>query len=279
MNENAVTLTVEEMETYLNHLEAQGRTQSTIQTYRRSLKKLGEWLDGDEISGQEKLARWCDDMLEHGYSPNTVATSLSIANNYLDFRGRRDLQITGAGRPVVESSEPPRLTRREYLDMLQAARSMGRQRVFLLINLFAQTGLGVQELPAVTVEAARLGCVRVRRGENEHEIELPCSLAGELLGYCAVSGITSGSVFVTRSGEPMSRTSVSDSIRLLCERAGLNSEKGNPRCLRRLYQDTQEQLRRRYESAVKRDYDALIEREQKLAAWRSETFKRAGSLF
>ena len=63
---------------------------------------------------------------------------------------------------------------------------------------------------------------------------------------------------------------MSDSIRVLCRQAGLDDTKSNPRCLRRLYLATQAEIRRNMEELVWQEYAALIEEEDKAAAWTDE---------
>ena len=60
--------------------------------------------------------------------------------------------------PFQCSELQPELTRTEYLRLLQTARALGRERVYLLVKLFGTTGLTVQELEKVTVEASFIIC-------------------------------------------------------------------------------------------------------------------------
>ena len=56
----------------------------------------------------------------------------------------------------------------------------------------------------------------------------------------------------------------------LCRQAGLDDTKSNPRCLRRLYLATQAEIRRNMEELVWQEYAALIEEEDRAAAWTDE---------
>ena len=154
--------------------------------------------------------------------------------------------------------------------MLRAARAAGKLRVYVLIKLFAQTGINVHDLTNVTVEAVTAGAVSSGSGPGARTVRLPDKLRQELLEYCRESGIQTGYVFQTQAGGALSRTAVSDSIRVLCRQAGLDDTKSNPRCLRRLYLATQAEIRRNMEELVWQEYAALIEEEDKAAAWTDE---------
>ena len=93
------------------------------------------------------------------------------------------------------------------------------------------------------------------------------SLCGELLAYAEREGRGRGPVFVDRTGKPMSRTNVTNGVKQLCQAAGVPEEKGSPRCLRRLYQRTREELEARAARWVDQAMDRILLREQKAVAW------------
>ena len=89
----------------------------------------------------------------------------------------------------------------------------------------------------------------------------------ELLDYARRGGYRSGPVFLTREGTPMSRTYVTISIRQLCRAARVPEEKGNPRCLKRLYQSTRAGIEANISLLVEQAHDRLLESEQSHIGW------------
>ena len=59
-------------------------------------------------------------------------------------------------------------------------------------------------------------------------------------------------------------------MRQLCEAAGLPEEKGNPRCLKRLYQVTREEISNNVARLIEQEQARLFEREQKVVGWMDE---------
>ena len=202
---------------------------------------------------------------EGGLLPGTVNTHISAANGLLAFLGRRDLQLIGQ----LDTGEEiqPELTRAEYLRLLTTARTQGRERTYLLVKTFALTGLRVGELDQMTAEAVAEGRVSVAEGGRRREVPIPACLQRELESYLHRTGITPGPVFLTRSGRPMRRTQVSGEIRTLCRDARVDAEKSNPRCLRRLYQATQEQIRADVLSLAEQAHEQLLDAEQRTVGW------------
>ena len=67
----------------------------------------------------------------------------------------------------------------------------------------------------------------------------------------------------------LGRTAVTDSMKQLCRDARVEEEKVNPRCLRQLWQATQEEVRAQLDVLVERTCDRLLETEQLSIGWDS----------
>lgn len=189
-------VTMEQIEAFLRSLERRGRAAGTIQAYRRSLTRFYQALPPDKRVGRDTLSRWRDDLLAQGYTARTVNAALSAANSLLDFLGQRECQLVR--RLAVADQAQPELDRREYLRLLSAARTQGNERAYLLVKVFAVTGLLVHGLPELTVEAVRANALAPEPGGPRRPI--PATLREELLAYIRRRELTGGPVFVTRSG-------------------------------------------------------------------------------
>ena len=60
-------------------------------------------------------------------------------------------------------------------------------------------------------------------------------LCSELLEYCEKNGISTGSVFVTKYGNPMDRSNIWKDIRKLCDTANVEKSKVFPHNFRHLF--------------------------------------------
>lgn len=262
--ETGVLITEKEIEEFLEFLREKGRVEGTLIWYRRGLGHLCEALPDRRIR-RGTLARWREELLRADYAPRTVNLFISVANTYLEFMGYREYQLSEQLRPGDDLQ--PELSRGEYLRLLQTAKVLGRERVYLLVKVFASTGLPLQELPKLTVEAAHQGKVEVVSGGIRQMIRLPDCVRQELCSYAKRKGIHSGPIFITRDGKAMSRTNVSTGIRQLCIAAQIPEEKGNPRCLKRLYQTTRTGIENNIALLVEQAHDRLLENEQLAAGW------------
>ena len=255
-----LTVTWEEVCRYLDSLVARGRRRETIQVYRPKLEAFYHFLPEDKRVAADTLELWRAALLREGYSPGTANTHVSAANGLLAYLGRRDLQLIG--QLDTEEEIQPELSRTEYLRLLATARNLGRERTYLMVKVFALTGIRVSELNRVMVRAAEEGRVLTACDGRAQYVLIPACLQKELAVYLRRVGITAGPVFVTRSGRPMRRTQVSGEIRTLCRDARVDGDKSNPRCLRRLYQVTQERIRDSVQILAEQAHERMLEEEQ-----------------
>ena len=232
VSEDVILLDDTLTETFLTDLQSRGRTEETLKCYRNSLGKLCGFLPGRRLS-HDAMRRWPEALREQGYCPSTINSAVSAANSLLAFCGRRGWQVMPAPLPETEQ---PELTREEYLRLLQTARILEKERAYLLVKLLGTTGLPVHLLDAVTVSAAQAG------GLPEYDMQLCGCLKEELLDFAGREGILSGPIFITRRGTPVGRTTVTALIQSLAHDAQVEAGKCTPRCLRKLYLQTQERI-------------------------------------
>ena len=259
-------LTPEQMEGYLDSLVKKGRAQGTIDGYRRGIQRLYQALpERDKFIRQDTLRRWREQLLEEGYSATAINQFVVAANGYLEYVHARELQVTD--KLKVEKELQPELSRDEYLKLLSTARALNRERVYLLVKVFGNSDLPVNELEHLTVAAVRAGMLSVDYNYSREIIRFPESICKELLSYARRQGIETGPIFLTRDGTPMSRSNVTTGIRQLCMAAGVAEEKGSPRCLRKLYQTTRAGIERSIALLVEQAQNRLLEEEQLTVGW------------
>ena len=258
-------ITPELIHAFLEEMQEKGLQAGTIKTYRAKLESLYHDLPQPKQIKPDTLIKWKERLLAEGYAPRTVNLSISAANNFLSWLGRRDLQMTNM--MDLPDDTTPELTRKEYLRLLQTARILEDERVYLLTKVFATTGLNVQELSKMTVESVREGRLITAPNGSKRLIRLPPCLQAELSHYIRCNQIADGPVFRTRGGAPLCRSVVTKYIRDLCHDARVDENKGNPRCLRKLYLETQAGIEANISLLIEQAHDNLLETEQLAIGW------------
>ena len=262
---SGVPVSQEDIQGFLAAYENLDRAEGTVQFYQRKLRRFYQDLPEDKIIRPDTMKNWQEKLLQDGYAPGSVNAFLSAANSYLDYIGHREYQL--AGQLKEEKPPQPELSRAEYLHLLRTAKALDKEKVYLLIKVFASTGLFAQELPEVTVEAVREGKIICNQNKYMQIVTVPACLQKELMDYARKNGILTGPIFQTRDGRPMHRTYVSAAIRNLCEEAKVPREKGNPKCLRKLYLSTKAGVESNVSLLVEQAMERMLEQEQFSVGW------------
>ena len=178
---SGVPVSQEDIQNFLAAYENLDRAEGTLQFYQRKLRRFYQDLPEDKIIRPDTMKNWQEKLLQDGYAPGSVNAFLSAANSYLDYIGHREYQL--AGQLKDEKPPQPELSRAEYLHLLRTAKALDKEKVYLLIKVFASTGLFAQELPEVTVEAVREGKIICNQNKYKQIVTVPACLQKELLDY------------------------------------------------------------------------------------------------
>ena len=252
------------IEEFLQQETARRRSSETVQLYRSCLYGLRDWMARHGPVSAQSLDGWRQSLVRRGLQPRTVNLHLAAANGYLRWCGRPDLLLRHVQAPAAEG---PQLTRPEYLRLLRTARRKGWRRLYLLVKLFATTGVPLQCLDQVTAELVRQGRGTLNYRGSPVPFRCPPALRQELLDYMAETGIYRGPVFITRTGQVWNRSNIFRRMQELCLRAGVPEEKANPRCLRNLYKATQQLVEDQLAVLRQQMYDQMLEMEQEAIGW------------
>ena len=187
----------------------------------------------------ELAAAWREYLTAQGYAPVTVNAALSALNGLFRFLGWEECRVKFLKiQRRVFREEGRELTRPEYDRLLAAARSLGRDRLALLMEAICSTGVRVSEVKYLTVEAARAGRAEVRLKGKIRTILLPGKLCRKLLKYAKTQKTVSGEIFLTRNGKSLGRRQIWAEMKRVCREAGVVPSKVFPHNLRHLFATT-----------------------------------------
>lgn len=264
-DKGSVQITEESLSDFFDFLEEERKGSGTVDAYQRALHALYDYLPEEKRICVSSLVEWQKEMISDGYALRTVNTRTSAVNRFLEYIGKRELQIPPVSIPKDDAR--PELTRAEYLRLLHTAKQAGKERIYFIMKTICCAGVRVQELPQITAEAVQQGRVTLKGQCGEREIQIPAVLRRELKDFALRRGIASGPLFLTRGGTPVNRVNISSGIKKLCRDARVPEEKGNPRCLLKLHQNTYENIQNSVADLVQREYLSLLEQEQATAGW------------
>lgn len=230
-------LTNEMIQDYKNYLITEEKSEVTIEKYIRDINALQQWLDGRDITKQELLSYKAK--LVEEYAPASVNSAIASINGFLMFNNLYDLKIKSLKiQKQLFCQSEKELTKNEYKRLLKVAKDKKNERLYLIMQTICSTGIRVSELKYITVDAVANRQTTVKLKGKIRTILLPKELCKLLSKYCKEQNIKSGSVFITRNENPLTRHEIWRSMKSLCEMAGVDKAKVFPHNLRHLFART-----------------------------------------
>lgn len=223
---------------YAEHLALQERAQSTIQKYVRTVQRFAAWAEDASIT-RSLVLRYKEHLLQSGRAPLTINAALAALHGFFAFAGWQDLSVKYLKvqrRMFCDSSR--NLRRKDYERLVRAAKKQGNARLALLMEMICGTGVRVSEVKYLTVEAARAGRADVRLKGKVRTILIPRTLAKKLLEFARAHRIAEGEIFITKTGNGMSRRQIWGEMKRVCETAKVDARKVFPHNLRHLFART-----------------------------------------
>lgn len=219
------------------YLYEEERSGNTIEKYMRDIRFFRDWLQNRNID-KSVVIEYKKELCQR-YVMKSVNSMLSSVNAFFVFMGWYDLKIkTLKIQKQIFAKDEKELTKDEYKRLLNAAKSKGNQKLFLLMQTICATGIRVSELKYITLEVLKDGRADVNMKGKLRVIIIPQELCKMLKRYAAEQKITSGSIFVTKTGRPLDRTNIWKMMKALCESANVDKGKVFPHNLRHLFART-----------------------------------------
>ena len=178
-------------------------------------------------------------MLGNTYAVASANSMIAALNCFLRFCGWHELCVKQFKiQRQAYCCEEKELSRSEYIRLIEAAKKKRNERLNLIIQTICVTGIRVSELQYITVEALnRSEAVVNCKGKNRRIFIVP-ELKKKLLRYVKEQKISSGVIFITRNGNPISRNNIWKEMKSLCEEAHVAPSKVFPHNLRHLFART-----------------------------------------
>ena len=222
-----------DIEMFRKYLKDEEKSDATVEKYIRDINTFyrfsGEETDKNAvIRYKQKIAA--------EYAVRSVNSMIASINAFFSFMGWNELKVKALKlQQQIYCSEEKELTKVEYVRLCKAAERNGNERLSLILQTICGTGIRVSELQFITVEALKRGESTVNCKGKRRTVFIVKELRKKLLCYAKRHGISTGSVFVTRTGKAISRTNIWREMKKLCTEAEVNPSKVFPHNLRHLF--------------------------------------------
>lgn len=223
------------LQEFVTHLQTEEKSVNTIEKYLRDVRGFAKNMGGSAIT-KESVIDYKNRLLSENYAIRSINSMLASLNSLFSFLGWVECKVKSLKvQRQIYCPEEKELTKGEYVRLLNTAKQKRNERLNLLIQTICGTGIRVSELQYITIENVKKGEAIVSLKGKTRSVFIVRELQKRLLRYAMEQGIKSGSIFITRSGKPMSRTNIWREMKNLCDKAGVNPKKVFPHNLRHLF--------------------------------------------
>lgn len=211
------------------------KSAATIEKYMRDIKLFCKFINSSSIT-KEIVINYKKQLIDEGYGARSINSMLASINSLFSFLGWYECRVKSLKiQNEIFRPEEKELSKAEYLKLVNAANKKQNERLYLILQTICGTGIRVSELQYITVESAQKGCVKVSCKAKNRSIFIVKELRKRLLKYAKSKGITSGKIFITRTGKAIDRVTIWREMKKLCQEAEVNPSKVFPHNLRHLF--------------------------------------------
>lgn len=219
---------------FATYLAAEEKSKATVQKYVRDVRRFAVFMTDQPIDRTGILSY--KEHLAKEYAISSANSMLAALNAFWKYKGWPELCVKQFKmQHRVFRSEILELTKDEYIHLVVTAYSQGNERLALLLQTVCGTGIRVSELKYITVEAAYYGETTVSCKGKIRKVFIVAALRRKLLQYAEKHKITTGQIFITKTGKAIDRSNIWRDMKALCEQTGIPSEKVFPHNLRHVF--------------------------------------------
>ena len=230
-------ITKELIEKFKFYLIEEEKSYATLEKYIRDVTAFSVWISGAALDKLTVLRY--KEYLTSKYAPASVNSVLSSLNSFFDYNEWYVLKVKMLKiQKRIFAEQSKELTKSEYERLLITAKHRKNERLYYLMQTICSSGIRVSELSAITLEAIKAQKATISCKGKMRVIILPKELCQMLIQYAKRQKITSGPVFITKTGKPLDRSAIWKMMKSLCRDAGVDKSKVFPHNLRHLFART-----------------------------------------
>jgi site-specific recombinase XerD len=228
---------------FIDHLEKQGRSPSTLIAYGKDIEQLTQYLSKMGVNSVneiklEHLEDFMKKLTKEDYTAKSISRKTNSTKTFFKFlQSNNHIDENVADQlkhPRVEVKAPRILSRMEYRALRDAARD--DTRTFAIIEILLQTGITISELANIKMQDIDIskepGTLHIPRQHSKESRTIPLNKAA----IEAIRKYTENErpkidgaehLFITKSGKPLLVRNIRSTIERYYKAAGVENAKVN----------------------------------------------------
>ena len=234
---------VETQKKFREYLVKNEMSPGTVEEYSRNVTLFYKWVSSTNEKScilnkrelEKKALEYKKALQDDNLAATTINAKLAALNKYMDFKGMKfKVKYLRVQNKVFKDTNKE-LEKKEYEQLIETARTSGKERMVLVLETLGSTGIRVSELKYITVEALKEQAIEISMKGKIRTIVIPEKMKEKLRKYVSRKNIQSGEIFITSSGKSLSRNQIWKEMKDLSSKAQIASTKVFPHNIRALF--------------------------------------------
>jgi site-specific recombinase XerD len=235
-NREALKMIGQKLNEFLNDMKLNELSQRTIDKYETDIKAFLEWANIKAIEEVKKeLLIKYKEHLNQSLKVSSLNNKITIINKFISYLGLGSDFKLKQMKVQRKTSLEDVLSVSDYERMLRMAQKLNKIKMYYLMKTLAGTGIRIDELQHITVEAAKKGVARVNNKGKIRDIIITKKLSKELKEYCAQEGITEGIIFISKFGNVIDKAYIHRELKYIAGQARIKKDKAHAHSFRHLF--------------------------------------------
>lgn len=217
------------MEDYSKYLNTKGFSQHTINSYLYAIRQMNDRV-GLFPTNEDLLNH--KDWLMSQFAAKTANLRITAINSYLDFIEYPGIRLKGLRiqqKPFLDNV----ISQKDYENLRDSLLQDGELFWHFIVRYLTCTGARVSELRQFTVESTRVGFLDLlSKGQKLRRIYIPASLQRDSLHWLKQCQRSSGYIFLSKNGKPMTARGISMGLKRFAKRYGIDQDVVYPHAFR-----------------------------------------------
>jgi len=228
----------DKLKEFIQEMRLNELTERTLKKYESDIKQFIKEANVSNID-QLKKESLIDykSIIQEKYKTASINNKITIINKFIDYLNLPELKLKQIKQQKKTSLENV-LNESDYNRLLRLAERLGKIRTLYIMKTLAGTGIRIDELKYITVEAIKKGYTQVENKGKIRDIIISKNLSKELKSYCKEQDIKEGIIFASNTGKPLDKAYIWRELQYIAGQARVRKDKVHAHSFRHLFAKT-----------------------------------------
>lgn len=228
----------DKLKEFIQEMKLNELTERTLKKYESD---INQFIKEANISNIDQLKKESlieyKSIIQEKYKTASINNKIIIINKFIDYLNLPELKLKQIKQQKKTSLENV-LNESDYNRLLRLAERLGKIRTLYIMKTLAGTGIRIDELKYITVEAIKKGYTQVENKGKIRDIIISKNLSKELKSYCKEQDIKEGILFASNTGKPLDKAYIWRELQYIAGQARVRKDKVHAHSFRHLFAKT-----------------------------------------